>query len=164
VQTRRFHESFEGSYSSLASSCGELSRVIASYTSRQWETHAFSDFGGKMFFLSHKFGSRHARRSSKGSIDAGDHLVSKTSLIQNFGSLDWRPGPVKLVKKPKTPPPLCEPLPGEPLTQIKNVFFNRNKKTCRIRRGLEQLSSYSRWRVITKKTRANLLARAVVKG
>jgi len=48
VQTRRFHESFEGTYSSLASSRGELLWVIASYTSRQWETHAFSDFGGKM--------------------------------------------------------------------------------------------------------------------
>ena len=50
VQTRRLHESVEGSYSSLASSSGELSRVIVSYTSLQWETHAFSDFGGKMIF------------------------------------------------------------------------------------------------------------------
>jgi len=50
VQTRRLHESFEGSYSSLASFSGDLSRVIASYSSRQWETHAFSDFGGKMLF------------------------------------------------------------------------------------------------------------------
>jgi len=50
VQTRRLHESFEGSYSSLASSSGELWRVIVSYCSRQWETHAFSEFGGKMFF------------------------------------------------------------------------------------------------------------------
>jgi len=33
-----------------------------------------------------------------------------------------------------------------------------------IRRGFEQLSSYSGWRVITKKPRANLLARADVKG
>ena len=82
VQTRRLHESFEGSYSSLASFSGELSRVIASYRSRQWETHAFSEFGGKMFFLGHNFGSRHARRSSKGSIDAEDHLVSKKSLSQ----------------------------------------------------------------------------------
>jgi len=72
-------------------------------------------------------------------------------------------GPSKLVKKPKTSP-LCEPLPSEPLTQINKIFFNRTKKTCRIRRGFEQLSSYSGWRVITKKTRANLLARAVVKG
>ena len=51
VQTRRLLEPFEYSYSSLASSSGELSRVIASYSSRQWETHAFSDFGGKMGFL-----------------------------------------------------------------------------------------------------------------
>jgi len=93
VQTRRLHESFEGSYSSLASSGGELSRVIARYSSRQWETQAFSDFGGRMGFLGHNFGYRHARRSSKGSIDAGDHLVSKKSLSQDFGPLDWRPGP-----------------------------------------------------------------------
>jgi len=44
------------------------------------------------------------------------------------------------------------------------LLFNQTKKTCCIRRGLEQLSSYSGWRVITKKARANLLARAVVKG
>jgi len=50
VQTRRLQESFEGSYSSLAYSSGELSRVFASYCSRQWETHAFSDFGGKWGF------------------------------------------------------------------------------------------------------------------
>jgi len=122
VKTRRLQESFEGSYSLLAYSSGELSRVIASYSSLQWETHAFSDFGGKMGFLGHKVGSRHARRSSKGSMDAGDHLVSNKSLIQNFGPLDWPPGSVKLAKKTKTPP-FCEPLPGEPLTQIKNCFF-----------------------------------------
>jgi len=59
---------------------------------------------------------------------------------------------------------MCEPVPGEPLTQIKKICFNRTKKTCCIRRGFEQLSSYSGWRVLTKKARANLLARAVVKG
>jgi len=116
-----------------------------------------------MFFLGHNFGSRHARRSNKGSIDAEDHLVSKTSLSQNFGLLYWRSGPVKVGKESKTPP-LCEPLPGEPLTQIKKNFFNRTKKTCRIRRGFEQHFSYSGWRVITKKSCANLLVRAVVKG
>jgi len=36
-----------------------------------------ADFGDKMGFLGHNFGSRHARRSSKGSIDVGDHLVFK---------------------------------------------------------------------------------------
>jgi len=71
-------------------------------------------------------------------------------------------GRSKLVKKTKTPP-ICEPVPGEPLTQIK-TFFYRAKKTCCIRRGFEQLSSYSGWRVITKKPSTNLLARAVVKG
>jgi len=31
-------------------------------------------------FLGHNFGSRHARKSIKGSIDGGDHLVSKQSV------------------------------------------------------------------------------------
>ena len=103
MQTRRLQESFEGLYSSLAYSSGELARVIASYCSRQWENHAFSNFWGKMGFLGHNFGSRHARRSSVGSIDAGDYAVSKKGFNQNFGPLDWRPGPIKLVKKRKHP-------------------------------------------------------------
>ena len=163
MQTRRLHESFEGSYSSLAFSSGELSRVIASYTSRQWETHTFSDFGGEMGFLGHNFGSLYTRRSSKGSIDAGDHLISKKCLSQNFGPFDWRPGLVKFGQKNKNTPTLWASPRRTPHANQKNVF-NRTKKTCRIRRGFEQLSSYSGWRVITKKTRANLLARAVVKG
>jgi len=163
VQTRRLHESFEGSYSSLASSSGELSRVIASYSSRQWETHAFSEFGGKMGFWGHNFGAWHARRSSKGSIDAGDHLVSEQSLNQNFGPLDWRPGPVKIGQKNKNTLTL-RASPRRTSHPNQNIFFNRTKKTCRIRRGFEQLSSYSGWRVITQKPRANLLARAVVQG
>ena len=59
-----------------------------------------------MGFLSHNFGSRHARRSSKVSIDAGDHLVSKKSLNQNFGPLDWRPGPVIVGQKTQNTPTL----------------------------------------------------------
>ena len=35
-----------------------------------------------MGFWGHNFGARHDRRSSNGSIDAGDHLVSKKSLSQ----------------------------------------------------------------------------------
>jgi len=54
-----------------------------------------------MFFMGHKFVSRHASRPSKGSIDAGDHLVSKKSLNQNFGPWDWRPRPVKVGQKTK---------------------------------------------------------------
>jgi len=57
-----------------------------------------------MGFLGHNFGSRHARRSSKGSINAGDHLVFKNSLSQNFGPWDWRPGPVKVGQKTESAP------------------------------------------------------------
>ena len=115
----------------------------------------------KCFFLGHNFGSRHARRSSKGSINAGDHLVSKKSFSQNFGQLDWRPGPVKVGKKNKNTPTLRAPPRRTPHPNQK-IFFIRTKKTCCIRRGFEQLSSYSGWRVITKKVTAHLLARAVV--
>ena len=116
-----------------------------------------------MGFLGHNCGSRHAKRSGKGSIDAGDHLGFKKRLSQNFGSLDRRLRPVKVGQKTKNTPTLRASLRRTPhLNQI--FFLNRTKKTCRIRRGFEQLSSYSGWRVITKKPRANLLARAVVKG
>jgi len=144
VQSRRLHGSFEGSYSSLASSSGDLSRIIASYSSRQWKTHAFADFGGKMGYLGHNFGSRRVRRSSKSSIDAGDHLVSNKSLRQNFGPLDWRPGPDKVGQKIKNIPTLRSSLRRTPHPNQK-IFFNRTKKTCHICRGFEQLSSYSGW-------------------
>jgi len=163
VQTRRLQESFEGSYRSLAYSSGELSRVIASYCSRQWETHAFSDFGGKMGFLGHNFGSRHTRRSNKSSIDAGDHLVSKKVSAKILAHWIGVQGPSKLVKKQKTPP-FARPSQAKPSPKSKNLFFNRTKKTCCIRRGFEQFSSYSGWRVITNIARANLLALAVVEG
>ena len=47
-------------------------------------------------------------------------------------------GASNLVKKNENTP-LFEPVPGEPLAQNKKVFFIRTKKTCCIRRGLEQL-------------------------
>ena len=59
-----------------------------------------------MGFLGHNFGSRHARRSSKGSIDADYCLVSKTSLRQNFSSWNWRPGRVKVGQKTENTPTL----------------------------------------------------------
>jgi len=149
VQTRRLHESFEGLYSSLASSSGKLSRVIASYSSRQWETHAFSDFGGKMFFFSHNFGCRHARRSSKDSINVRDHLVSNKNLSQNFAPLDWRPGPVKVGQKNENVPTLRASPRRTPHPNKKMFVFNRTNKSFRICRGYEQHSSYCSWRVIT---------------
>jgi len=46
----------------------------------------------------------------------------------------------------------------------KIIFLNRTKMIFRNRRGFEKLSSYSGWRVITKKARATMVARMVVKG
>ena len=46
-----------------------------------------------------------------------------------------------------------------------NIFLkNRTKKSSRICRGFEQLSSYCGWRVITKKPRATIVALVGVKG
>ena len=41
-----------------------------------------------------------------GSINAGDHLVFKNSLSQNFTQWDWRPGPVKVGQKTESAPTL----------------------------------------------------------
>ena len=158
MQTTWLHESFEGSNSSLACSDGELSKW------RQWETQyifCMFWFWGQMFFLGHNFGSRHARRSSKGSIDAGDRVVSKNSLRQNFGLWDWRPGPVKVGQKTENTRTL-RAHPRRTPHPNKKIFFNRTKKTFRIRRGFEHLCSCSGWRVITKKTWATIVALVVV--
>ena len=127
MQTRRLHECFEASYSSLSPSGVALLRVIASYCSREWETHAFFDFWGKMGFLGQNFGSRHARRSSKGSIDAGDHLVSKHSLSQNFGPWDCRPGPVKVGQITESAPTLRASPRRTPHPNQKNFFLIKPK-------------------------------------
>jgi len=74
-----------------------------------------------MFFWGHNFGSRYARRSIKSSIDAGGLVVSTKSLSKNFGSLDWRPGPVKVGQKFKNTPTL-----GAPLRRTSNP--NQKKK------------------------------------
>jgi len=84
-------------------------------------------------------------------------------LSQNFGPLDWRPGPVKVGQKTQNTP-ILRASPRRTPHPNQKFFLNRTKKTCRIGRGFEQLSSYSGWRVITKKPCTNLLARTVVKG
>ena len=53
VQTKRLHESFEGLYSSLASSRAGLSRATVDASERLMHFLQFSDFGGKMGFLGH---------------------------------------------------------------------------------------------------------------
>jgi len=89
-----------------------------------------------MGFLGHNFGSRHARRSSKNSIDARDYLLSKQSFIQNFGPLDWRPEPVKIGQKNENTP-ICEPVPGEPLTLIKKYFLIEPRRLVASVEGLK---------------------------
>jgi len=80
-----------------------------------------------MGFLDHNAGSKHGRRSSKSSIDAGDHLVSKKSLSQNFGPLDWRPGPVKIGQKNKNTPIFRAPPRRTPSPKSK-MFFKSNQE------------------------------------
>ena len=117
-----FMSLLRASYSSLASSSAELSQATVDASGRLMHFLQFSDFGGKMGFLGHNFGYRHARRSSKGSIVAGHYLVSQKITAKISAYWIGVQGPSKWVKKTKTPP-LCEPVPGEPLTQIKKIFF-----------------------------------------
>jgi len=74
-------------------------------------------------FLGHNVGSRHARRSSKSSIDAGDHLVSKKSLSQNLGPLDWRAGTVKVGQKNQKHPRFASFSQANPSPKSKKFFF-----------------------------------------
>ena len=60
-------------------------------------------------------------------------------------------------------PNFASPPKAKPSPQSK-FFFNRTKKTFRIRRGFEHLSSCIGWRVITKKPWATIVALVVVKG
>jgi len=71
-------------------------RVIANYTAHQWETHAVFLFLCTTWIFDHNFGSRHAGKQIKGSIDAEDRLVSTKSLSHKNGPLDRRPGGVKV--------------------------------------------------------------------
>jgi len=88
-----------------------------------------------MGFLGHNFGSRHATRSSQGSIDAGDYLVSKKVWAKYFVYWIGVQGPSKLVKKTKTSS-LSEPVPGEPLTQIKKIFLIEPRRLAASVEGL----------------------------
>ena len=84
----------------------------------------------------HNDGYSHARRSIKGSIDPGDHLVSNKILSQKIahwigaqGQSNW-----SKIQKQHT---LWRP-PGEPQTQIKNNFLI---ETIRLAASVEGLNS-----------------------
>jgi len=76
-----------------------------------------------MFFLGQNVSFRHARRSIKSSVDAGDHLMSKKSLRKKFGPLDWSPGPVKVGQKSKNTPTLRAPPRRSPYPNPKKKNF-----------------------------------------
>jgi len=136
-------KSFEGSHSSLAYSSGE-------YRGLSRSTVAVSDRLMHFLVLGVKWGFWAINLVPDMLEDQGAKILAHWIGVQ---------GPSKLVKKH---PHFPSPSRANPSPKSK-IFFNRTKKTCCIRRGFEQLSSYSGWRVITKKARANLLARAVVK-
>jgi len=74
--------------------------------------------------LSHNSGSRHARRSIKGSKDLDNHLVSKKNLRQKMAHWIGSQGQAKLVKNSKTCP-LCDVTKRKPQTQIKYFFKSK---------------------------------------
>jgi len=92
-----------------------------------------------MGFLGHNFGARHARRSRKDSIDAGDCVVSKNSLRQNFGQWNWRPGPVKVGQKNKNTAALRAHPRRTPHPNQKIVFYIEPR---RLSASVEGLNTY----------------------
>jgi len=86
-----------------------------------------------MGFLGHNFGSRHARGSIKGSIDVGDHVVSKHSFSQNLAC----PGPVKVGQKFKNTLILGAPSRRTPNPNQKNFLI----ETRRLAASVESLNS-----------------------
>jgi len=76
------------------------------------------------WFLWRNFGSRYARKPTKGSKDSDDSLVYKQSLSQKIGSLDWRLGPSKVGHKNAKTPPFVTSSRDVPRTA--NFFFSRN--------------------------------------
>jgi len=60
-------------------------------------------------FFGHNSGSRHVKRSIKGSKDADDRLVSTKSLSHKMAHCIGAQGQSKLVKISKTPPLVTSP-------------------------------------------------------
>jgi len=81
--------------------------------------HFFTNF----CFLGYNFRSRYARKSTKGSKDLDNNLVSKQTLSQKIGSLVWRPGSGKIGQKDVKSTPTCDDPHNEPQTK-KEIFFS----------------------------------------
>ena len=72
----------------------------------------------------------------KGCIDAGDHVAFKTGLSQNFGLLDWRPGPVKFGPKFNNTPILGAPPRRTPNPNLTNFSLTEFKRLAASVKGL----------------------------
>jgi len=92
-----------------------------------------------MGYLSHNSGSRHDRRSIKGSEDADDHLVSKTILSQKSGSLHWRPRPSKVGQKRRNMPSLLRHQQKKTNPKRKKFFYI---STGRLAESVDGLNSF----------------------
>ena len=115
----------------LAGSCRALSRATVAASGSLMH---FLILGVKCFLVCN-FGSRHARRSSKVSIDAGDYLVSKKSFGQNFGPSDWRPEPVKVGQITENTPTL-RARPRQTPHPNQNFFFIEPRRLAASVEGL----------------------------
>jgi len=118
----------------------------------------------KFWFLVHNVGSRYARKSIKGSKDSDDSLVSKKTLSQKLAHWIGAQGRVKLAKNTQKHPHLWRPPQRTPNTKRNTFFFKVSKKTCRIRRWFEQLSSSIGWEVMTEQSQSHYCGFAVHKG
>jgi len=92
-----------------------------------------------MGFLSHNSGSRHGRRSIKGSKDADDHLVSKKNWVKTVAFWIGAQGRVKLVKNAKTSRNCCV-TNRKPQTQNEKKFFSFS--TRRLAESVGGLNSF----------------------
>jgi len=99
--------------------------LLASYGHIYYECNLsrVSVCGGRnvyLFWGGHNFGSRYARKPTNDTKDLDDSLISKTTLSQKSGSLDWRPGSGKIGQKTQNTP-TCDVTPIEPKT--KKIVF-----------------------------------------
>ena len=114
--------------------------------------------------MAHNFGHRCVSKSMKGSKDADFHLVFNKTMSQKNGPMGWGPGPTKCGQHFQNMPFLQRHLQKNPHRNRKTFFFDFDNKTCWIRRGFEQLSSSSGWRVIGLQSSARKVAHAGLKG
>jgi len=92
----------------------------------------------------------------------GDYLLSKKSLIQNFGPLDCRPGPVKVGQEKKNTTSFRAP-PRRTLTQIKKLFLIEPRRLAASVEGLKNSLAIVSCELQAKK-QAPIYWRAVDKG